>query len=166
MRLSDTLPHPPNFHWVSGMCSCWTTTYICFSWTRQQSLGPSAREGAVWVEFPKFSCLQIQWAARAGVPALPMEGDELPKDRYHTLQSTFCLFPCLKRGLKEPAGDRYLIFNKTRVRGMNLNLCLVSTQSRIDCKQFSNSSLLWVATLFLLFNYLMRKYWSCNACVL
>ena len=103
MRLSDTLPHPPNFHWVSGMCSCWTTTYICFSWAREQSLGPRAGKGAVWVEFPKFHCRKIRWAVGAGLPSLPVERDELLKDRYVTWQSVFCLLPCLHRELKELA---------------------------------------------------------------
>lgn len=103
-RWRATLPRSPNFHRVSGMCSCWTTTYICFSWMRQQSLGLKAGEGAGWVEFPKFCCLRVQWAVGDGLPVLPMEKHELPKTRYLTRQSAFCLSPCPKTSWRNRLG--------------------------------------------------------------
>lgn len=164
IRSSNTLPHPLNFHWVSGMCSCWTTSYICFSWTREQWLGPTAGEGAVWVEFPKFCCQQVQEAGRSGLPELWTERDEIPKDGYLTWQRTFCLLPCLQRELKEQSGNQWLIFKETQFRAMKATLHLVSTQRRVSCKQYSNS--VWLETLFFLFSYLMRKYQSCTACLI
>lgn len=64
---------------------------------------PQSQEGAVWVEFPKFCCLQIQWKVWAELPVLPMERDEHPKDL--SGHGTFCLLLCLQRELKEPAGN-------------------------------------------------------------
>lgn len=160
--LSNTLPHPPNFHWVSGMCSCWATTYIRFSWTREQILGPRARKGAVWVEFPKFCCLQIQWKVRAELHVVPVERDEPPKDLRG--QSTFCLLLCLQRELKEPAGNCYLSLEKTWVWERNPKTCFLSSQSRRDCKRDFNSILVCVPTLFFL--YLVSKYENCNSYIL
>lgn len=144
--LSNTLPHPPDFHWVSGICSCWTVTYTCFSWTREQILGPRVGEGAVWVEFSKFCVLLIQWRVRAELPVLRVERDKLPKDLKG--ESTFCLWLCLQRELKKPAGNWYLSLKETLVTGRNPKICFLSTQSRIDCKHYFNSILVCFATIF------------------
>lgn len=164
VRWRATLPRSPNFHWVSGMCSCSTTTYICFSWTRQQSLGLKAGEGAVWVEFPKFCCLQVQWAVGAGLSVLPKERHELPKTRYLTRQSTFCLLPCPQRELKEPAGNWHLILKETWVRGWTLIYAWLALRAEQTVSSIQTAA--WFGCCFhFSVCLLMRRYQRCNACV-
>lgn len=154
--LSNTLPHPPNFHWVPGMCSCWTTTYICFSWTREQIIGPRAREGAAWVEFPVLlpsNSVESQlWA-----PCVANGMMNAPKTSEG--RASFACFVSTKW-----AGNWYLSLEQTWVRGRNPKTCFLTTQSRTDCKHFFNYILLCVATLFFL--YLVSKYESCNGFIL
>lgn len=113
---------------------------------------------------PNVLCLCIQWAVVIWLPASPMGGDELPIDGYISLKITLCLLPSLQSELKEPARNRQLILKETEFGEMNPTPHLVSTQSRIGWI-YSSSSPVWVVSIFYI-RLLMRKYKSCDVCVL